>query len=68
MNNLLLVGDLLSSALYYHPLKFDEILSVLPADHATELKGTGLVHMAPAHGPEDFLVALKNKVAIVSNH
>ncbi|ESN99013.1 hypothetical protein HELRODRAFT_188978 [Helobdella robusta] len=31
----------------------------LPANHVTSDKGTGLVHTAPAHGVEDFQVALK---------
>lgn len=29
--------------------------------------GTGLVHTAPAHGPDDFLVALENNIRIVNN-
>ncbi|CAG5043854.1 unnamed protein product [Parnassius apollo] len=44
-----------------------ETLPFLEADHVTEGKGTGLVHTAPAHGPEDFLVALKNNMTVVCN-
>ncbi|KAG8236118.1 hypothetical protein J437_LFUL000481 [Ladona fulva] len=32
----------------------------LPGNHVTGEKGTGLVHTAPAHGPDDFVVALDN--------
>ena len=41
-------------------------LPLLPADHVTVTKGTGLVHTAPAHGPDDFQVALKHKLPVVS--
>ncbi|KOB62045.1 Isoleucyl-tRNA synthetase, mitochondrial, partial [Operophtera brumata] len=43
------------------------ILPFLEADHVTEGKGTGLVHTAPAHGPDDFLVALKNNMHVECN-
>ena len=29
---------------------------LLPADHVTATVGTGLVHTAPGHGPDDFLL------------
>ena len=41
-------------------------LPLLPAEHVTVTKGTGLVHTAPAHGPDDFQVALKHKLPVVS--
>jgi isoleucyl-tRNA synthetase len=28
-------------------------------------KGTGLVHIAPAHGQEDFLIGLENNLSVV---
>ena len=31
---------------------------MLPAGHVTLEAGTGLVHTAPAHGPEDYLVGV----------
>ncbi|KAL0861352.1 hypothetical protein ABMA27_008905 [Loxostege sticticalis] len=45
----------------------NESLPFLAGDHVTEGKGTGLVHTAPAHGPEDFLVALKNNMTVQCN-
>ena len=50
---------------YYHPLRETQILPLLRGDHVTMSKGTGFVHTAPAHGPEDFLVALQNQMPIV---
>uniref|UniRef100_A0A0P4W8B8 isoleucine--tRNA ligase n=1 Tax=Scylla olivacea TaxID=85551 RepID=A0A0P4W8B8_SCYOL len=36
----------------------------LPGTHVTMVKGTGLVHTAPAHGHEDFLMALQYKLPV----
>ncbi|XP_031347097.1 isoleucine--tRNA ligase, mitochondrial isoform X2 [Photinus pyralis] len=54
-------GEALQGATYYHPFN-REVLPFLPSDHATDTKGTGLVHTAPAHGHDDFLVALDHKL------
>ncbi|MBI5224005.1 isoleucine--tRNA ligase [Candidatus Micrarchaeota archaeon] len=35
---------------------------VLSDDYVTIEDGTGLVHMAPGHGPEDFLVGKRNQI------
>lgn len=51
---------------YCHPLQPLEFLPFLPSNHVTLGKGTGLVHTAPAHGPDDFLVALKHNIPVVS--
>lgn len=51
---------------YAHPIYKDIIHNFVPANHVTADKGTGLVHTAPAHGPDDFLVYLNNKISIVS--
>lgn len=61
------IGDELKDASYIHPIYTNKILKFLPASHAVETKGTGLVHTAPAHGPEDYLVALENSIAVVSS-
>jgi len=41
---------------------------LLDANHVTATKGTGLVHTAPAHGVEDFQVAMKHGLPLVSYH
>ncbi|XP_076190713.1 isoleucine--tRNA ligase, mitochondrial isoform X1 [Aptenodytes patagonicus] len=40
-----------------HPTIPDRVSPLLPANHVTMAKGTGLVHTAPAHGMEDYSVA-----------
>lgn len=60
-------GEVLNEAEYIHPFLNNENLPFLPGRHATATKGTGLVHTAPAHGPDDFLLALNNKIPVVCN-
>ncbi|XP_021926918.1 isoleucine--tRNA ligase, mitochondrial isoform X2 [Zootermopsis nevadensis] len=57
-------GGILAGASYVHPCRSERVQPFLPAAHVTAGKGTGLVHSAPAHGPEDFLVALKHSISI----
>lgn len=57
-------GAILSNATYLHPITGSDELPFLEADHVQESKGTGLVHTAPAHGMEDFLVCLANKIPV----
>lgn len=57
-------GEDLANTTYISPFKSDEKLPFLPVEHATVTKGTGLVHTAPAHGPDDFLVALSHKIPV----
>jgi isoleucyl-tRNA synthetase len=54
-------GPDLEGSVARHPMHrlggfFAEPRPFLPADHVTTDAGTGLVHMAPDHGEEDFLV------------
>ena len=53
-------GTKLAGAISRHPMHklggfFERPRPFLPADHVTTDAGTGLVHMAPDHGEEDFL-------------
>ncbi|XP_072948070.1 isoleucine--tRNA ligase, mitochondrial [Epargyreus clarus] len=59
-------GDNLKGSTYRSKLT-EGVLPFLEADHVTRGKGTGLVHTAPAHGPDDFLVALKNNMSVECN-
>uniref|UniRef100_A0A2K6D501 Isoleucine--tRNA ligase, mitochondrial n=1 Tax=Macaca nemestrina TaxID=9545 RepID=A0A2K6D501_MACNE len=45
-----------------HPLIPDKASPLLPANHVTMAKGTGLVHTAPAHGMEDYGVASQHNL------
>ncbi|XP_043496541.1 isoleucine--tRNA ligase, mitochondrial isoform X1 [Polistes fuscatus] len=58
-------GSELSDAKYLHPIT-KERLPFLPGEHVTMNLGTGLVHTAPAHGPEDFLLALRYNIPVLS--
>lgn len=59
-------GNELSGCSYFHPIYADNVMSVHPSHHVLANKGTGLVHIAPAHGPDDFLISLKHKIEPVS--
>uniref|UniRef100_A0AAQ5ZKZ8 isoleucine--tRNA ligase n=1 Tax=Amphiprion ocellaris TaxID=80972 RepID=A0AAQ5ZKZ8_AMPOC len=47
-----------------HPTVPDKQVPLLPANHVTMAKGTGLVHTAPAHGMEDYSVASQFKLSV----
>ncbi|AQS86771.1 isoleucyl-tRNA synthetase [Neoasaia chiangmaiensis NBRC 101099] len=54
-----LPGDALEGAICAHPLRgygYEFDVPMLPGDFVTTDTGTGLVHMAPAHGQDDFLL------------
>ncbi|XP_076060006.1 isoleucyl-tRNA synthetase, mitochondrial isoform X2 [Oratosquilla oratoria] len=53
----------LSSVRYRHPVK-EVSCPCIQASHVTLTKGTGLVHTAPAHGHDDFKVALEHKLPV----
>ncbi len=59
-------GRLLEGSTYEHPLLPGSEYRLLPAAHVSTEKGSGLVHTAPAHGREDFQVATKFGLPVVS--
>ncbi|XP_053631589.1 isoleucine--tRNA ligase, mitochondrial isoform X2 [Cherax quadricarinatus] len=56
-------GSAMSSLKYRHPLA-ERLCPCVPGSHVTMNKGTGLVHTAPAHGHDDFIVALEHKLPV----
>ncbi len=53
-------GTELAGSVAAHPLRgqgFDHDAALYPADYVTTDQGTGFVHIAPAHGEEDFLLS-----------
>ena len=50
-----LPGEALTGLQCQHPF-LDKAVPVIEGDHVTTEAGTGLVHTAPSHGQEDFLV------------
>uniref|UniRef100_A0A3P8PXM2 Isoleucine--tRNA ligase, mitochondrial n=1 Tax=Astatotilapia calliptera TaxID=8154 RepID=A0A3P8PXM2_ASTCA len=59
-----LLGSLLEGGICKHPTIPDKQVPLLPANHVTMVKGTGLVHTAPAHGMEDYSVASQFKLPV----
>ncbi|XP_065572449.1 isoleucine--tRNA ligase, mitochondrial-like isoform X1 [Artemia franciscana] len=57
-------GSRLKEIEYIHPI-YNKKLPLVGSDHVTTEKGTGLVHTAPAHGPEDFEVARKYNLPVL---
>lgn len=51
-------GQALLGATYRHPL-YDRISPVVAGHHVTLESGTGLVHIAPGHGEDDFIIGQK---------
>lgn len=58
-------GKDLKDTSYYHVFYKDQICKFYIGSHVSATKGTGLVHTAPAHGPDDFLIALEHNLNIV---
>lgn len=59
-------GSALEGIIYRHPLMDRSSAIVIGGDYITTESGTGLVHTAPGHGAEDFLVGLKNNLPALS--
>ncbi|XP_019732217.1 isoleucine--tRNA ligase, mitochondrial isoform X2 [Hippocampus comes] len=57
-------GSELEGGICKHPTLPDKEVPLLPANHVTMAKGTGLVHTAPAHGMEDYSVASQFKLPV----
>lgn len=60
-------GNALKGAICNHPWHgkgYDFEVPLLPGEHVTTDAGTGLVHTAPAHGMEDFIVAQEFNISI----
>ena len=59
-------ADLLGKLRCRHPLIDALTVPVLPADFVRTDSGTGLVHIAPGHGPDDFVLGQRHGVPVVS--
>ena len=56
-------GDKLDRATFAHPFLERNIVGVT-ADYVTTEQGTGAVHTAPAHGPDDFATGLRYELPL----
>jgi isoleucyl-tRNA synthetase len=61
-----LPGSKLDRAVFQHPFLDREILGV-NADYVTTEQGTGVVHTAPAHGPDDFATGKRYELPLTCN-
>jgi isoleucyl-tRNA synthetase len=61
-----ITGAELVGTTYMHPLFNRESKVVIGGDYITTDSGTGLVHTAPGHGQEDYLVGLKYGLELLS--
>ncbi len=59
-------GRKLDRVTFRHPFLDREILGVL-ADYVTTEQGTGAVHTAPAHGPDDFATGQRYELPLTCN-
>jgi len=62
-----LPGSALEGSVARHPLHgdgYDFDVPLLAGDFVTTEAGTGLVHVAPAHGPDDFMLGRANGIEI----
>lgn len=63
-------GESLDGVEYLHPLREEIPLQkefnhrIILGDHVTLEDGTGCVHTAPGHGPEDYEVGVKNGITV----
>jgi isoleucyl-tRNA synthetase len=58
-------GDVLEGVITQHPIS-DRPSPIVLGDHVTADSGTGLVHTAPNHGQDDFVVGRKYNLGMIS--
>ncbi|MRX27104.1 isoleucine--tRNA ligase [Kangiella sp. HZ709] len=58
-------GSALENLQVQHPF-YDKTLPVICGEHVTTDAGTGLVHTAPDHGPDDFVVGKKYGLGVLN--
>lgn len=61
-----LSGDKLELVKVQHPLIAERQVPIILGDHVTTDSGTGLVHTAPAHGADDYIVSLRYNLSVVN--
>lgn len=59
------IGSDLEKGQAQHPF-IDRTSMIVLGDHVTQETGTGSVHTAPGHGPDDFKVGLKYNLKVIS--
>ncbi len=57
-------GSELLGVTYHHPL-YNRESPIVSGHHVTIESGTGLVHIAPGHGEDDFIIGKQNNLAVL---
>ncbi len=63
-------GKDITGTICAHPLRgqgYEHDVPAHPADYVTDEDGTGFVHVAPSHGPDDFVLGQKYGLEITDN-
>lgn len=58
-------GDVFEGLRLRHPL-YERDVPVVLGEHVTTESGTGCVHTAPAHGPDDYLIGLAYQLPLIN--
>ena len=61
-----LMGDKLELVKAQHPLIESRQVPIILGEHVTTESGTGLVHTAPAHGADDYIVSLRYDLPVTN--
>ena len=48
-----------------HPAQAQQCFRILPGEHVTETEGTGIVHISPAHGEEDYQLGKQHNLPCI---
>ncbi len=59
-----MAGKTLAGMTYTHPL-YERVSPIVLGHHVTLESGTGLVHIAPGHGEDDFIIGQQNDLDIL---
>lgn len=59
-----MAGKTLAGMTYKHPL-YERVSPIVLGHHVTLESGTGLVHIAPGHGEDDFIIGQQNDLDIL---
>lgn len=61
-----ILGKELEGQKLQHPFYEDKLVPIVLGEHVTTEAGTGCVHTAPAHGPDDYLIGKKYDLPLES--
>lgn len=61
-----LLGEKLEGLKLHHPFYKDKLVPIVLGEHVTTEAGTGCVHTAPAHGPDDYLIGMQYNLPVES--